>query len=93
MVLPFLIRRIGRQHAHYLTCTTQPIGAQRAEQWGLVDEATPICEHEARAVRANREMFLKSDNLRRISDFTTLGLMPWEREFAGVRAGLGRTVS
>ena len=127
MVLPFLIRRIGRQHAHYLTCTTQPIGAQRAEQWGLVDEATPntrralsrclsrltrvpneaiktykdylngvtgpICEHEARAVRANREMFLNSDNLRRISDFTTLGLMPWEREFAGVRAGLGRTVS
>lgn len=124
MVLPFLIRRIGRQHAHYLTCITQPIGAQQAEQWGLVDEATsdtrralsrclsrltrvpieaiqtykdylnevtgPICAHEARAVRANREMFLEPSNLRRISDFTTLGLMPWERELAGARAGLGR---
>jgi len=36
-VLPFLIRRIGFQKAHYLTLMTQPISAQQAEIWGLVD--------------------------------------------------------
>ncbi len=41
-VLPFLIRRIGFQKAHYLTLMTQPISAQQAHSWGLVDayEAT-----------------------------------------------------
>lgn len=37
MVLPFLIRRIGFQRAHYLTLMTQPISAERAYEWGLVD--------------------------------------------------------
>jgi polyketide biosynthesis enoyl-CoA hydratase PksH len=36
-VLPFLIRRIGYQRAHYLTLMTQPIVAKRACEWGLVD--------------------------------------------------------
>jgi polyketide biosynthesis enoyl-CoA hydratase PksH len=36
-VLPFLIRRIGLQKAHYLTLTTQPISAADALRWGLVD--------------------------------------------------------
>ena len=36
-VLPFLIRRVGEQHAHYLTLTTQPITALQALQWGLAD--------------------------------------------------------
>lgn len=36
-VLPFLIRRVGFQKAHYLTLTTQPVSAQQACQWGLVD--------------------------------------------------------
>lgn len=36
-VLPFLIRRIGVQRAHYLTVTTQPILAKEAREWGLVD--------------------------------------------------------
>jgi polyketide biosynthesis enoyl-CoA hydratase PksH len=36
-VLPFLVRRVGFQKAHYLTLTTQPISAQQAHAWGLVD--------------------------------------------------------
>ena len=37
-VLPFLVRRVGFQHAHYLTLTTQAIDARQASLWGLVDE-------------------------------------------------------
>ncbi|KTT63896.1 polyketide biosynthesis enoyl-CoA hydratase [Pseudomonas oryzihabitans] len=37
-VLPFLVRRVGFQRAHYLTLSTQPIGARQAMDWGLVDE-------------------------------------------------------
>ncbi len=36
-VLPFLIRRIGFQKAHYLTLTTTPIPVRRAHEWGLID--------------------------------------------------------
>lgn len=36
-VLPFLIRRVGFQKAHYLTLMTQPIPARTALDWGLVD--------------------------------------------------------
>ncbi|AJQ95092.1 enoyl-CoA hydratase/isomerase [Gynuella sunshinyii] len=36
-VLPFLIRRMGPQKAHYMTMMTQPVSAQRALEWGLVD--------------------------------------------------------
>lgn len=36
-VLPFLFRRVGFQKAHYLTLMTQPISAQQAQAWGLVD--------------------------------------------------------
>jgi polyketide biosynthesis enoyl-CoA hydratase PksH len=37
-VLPFLIRRVGYQKAHYLTLMTRPISASQAFVWGLVDE-------------------------------------------------------
>ena len=37
MVLPFLIRRVGIQKAHYLTLMTKPIPVQQAFSWGLVD--------------------------------------------------------
>jgi polyketide biosynthesis enoyl-CoA hydratase PksH len=43
-VLPFLIRRIGFQKAHYLTLMTQPISARQACEWGLVDAYEPISE-------------------------------------------------
>jgi polyketide biosynthesis enoyl-CoA hydratase PksH len=40
-VLPFLIRRIGFQKAHYLTLMTQPVSAKQAFEWGLVDAVEP----------------------------------------------------
>lgn len=36
-VLPFLVRRVGFQKAHYLTLMTQPISGKQAWEWGLVD--------------------------------------------------------
>jgi polyketide biosynthesis enoyl-CoA hydratase PksH len=43
-VLPFLIRRIGFQRAHYLTLMTQPIAVKQASEWGLVDAFEPQSE-------------------------------------------------
>lgn len=43
-VLPFLIRRIGFQRAHYFTLMTQPISAKQACEWGLVDAFEPLSE-------------------------------------------------
>lgn len=43
-VLPFLIRRVGFQKAHYLTLMTQPILAKQACEWGLVDAFEPASE-------------------------------------------------
>ncbi|MBO0798461.1 MAG: enoyl-CoA hydratase/isomerase [Blastocatellia bacterium] len=43
-VLPFLIRRIGFQKAHYLTLMTHPISAKQACEWGLVDAYEPLSE-------------------------------------------------
>ena len=43
-VLPFLIRRIGFQKAHYLTLMTQPVSAKQACEWGLVDAYEPSSE-------------------------------------------------
>ena len=36
-VMPFLIRRVGFQRAHYMTLTTQPVNVSQAASWGLVD--------------------------------------------------------
>lgn len=36
-VLPFLVRRVGFQKAHYLTLTTNSIPVTQAHAWGLVD--------------------------------------------------------
>jgi polyketide biosynthesis enoyl-CoA hydratase PksH len=57
-VLPFLIRRIGFQKAHYLTLNTTPITAKQALEWGLVD-----------AVEANSDVLLRRhlQRLRRLS--------------------------
>jgi polyketide biosynthesis enoyl-CoA hydratase PksH len=40
-VLPFLVRKIGWQKAHYLTLSTQPIDVAQALSWGLVDAQEP----------------------------------------------------
>ncbi|WP_139492058.1 enoyl-CoA hydratase/isomerase [Brevibacillus dissolubilis] len=57
-VLPFLVRRIGHQNAHYLTLMTQPITVQQAHTWRLVD-----------AYEANSEVLLRKHlvRLRRLS--------------------------
>jgi len=44
LVLPFLVRRVGFQKAHYLTLMTQPISAKQAFEWGLVDAFEPQSE-------------------------------------------------
>jgi polyketide biosynthesis enoyl-CoA hydratase PksH len=36
-VLPFLVRRVGFQRAHYMTLTAQPLPVQQAHAWQLVD--------------------------------------------------------
>jgi enoyl-CoA hydratase/carnithine racemase len=41
VVMPFLVRRIGVQRAHYLAGTTQTVDAARAAEWGLADAAGP----------------------------------------------------
>lgn len=43
-VLPFLIRRMGFAKANYMTIMTQPINAQQALEWGLVD----ACEENSK---------------------------------------------
>jgi polyketide biosynthesis enoyl-CoA hydratase PksH len=43
-VLPFLIRRVGFQKAHYLTLMTQPISVKQACEIGLVDAWEPASE-------------------------------------------------
>jgi polyketide biosynthesis enoyl-CoA hydratase PksH len=37
-VMPFLVRRMGFAKANYMTLTTEPVSAQNAREWGLVDE-------------------------------------------------------
>ena len=36
-VLPFLIRRLGFQKAHYMSLMTWPVPVRQAQDWGLVD--------------------------------------------------------
>jgi polyketide biosynthesis enoyl-CoA hydratase PksH len=57
-VLPFLIRRIGFSKANYMTLMTQPVSAQQALDWGLVDA------HEENSDNLLRKHLLR---LRRLS--------------------------
>lgn len=43
-VLPFLIRKIGFQKAHYLTLMTHPVSVEQAHAWGLVDDYVDMSE-------------------------------------------------
>lgn len=52
-VLPFLIRRIGRPKANYMSLITKPISVQQASDWGLVD-----------AFEANADSLLRKHLLR-----------------------------
>ncbi|AND15933.1 enoyl-CoA hydratase/isomerase [Rathayibacter tritici] len=44
VVLPFLVRRVGRQRASYLALTATSVTAPRAAEWGLVDDVTTDAE-------------------------------------------------
>jgi len=54
-VLPFLVRRIGFQRAHYMTVSAQPIGVSPAASWGLVDvyeeDSEPLLRKQLLRVR------------------------------------------
>ena len=54
-VLPFLVRRIGFQKAHYLTLMTQPLAALQAREWGLVD----ACDADSEALLRRHLVRLK----------------------------------
>lgn len=54
-VLPFLMRRIGFQKAHYLTLNAQAITARSALDWGLVD----ACEAQGEPLLRRHVMRLR----------------------------------
>jgi polyketide biosynthesis enoyl-CoA hydratase PksH len=45
-VLPFLVRRLGFQKAHYMTLMTWPVPVKQALAWGLVD----ACEEQSESL-------------------------------------------
>lgn len=66
-VLPFLIRRMGFAKANYMTLMTQPISAQQAHDWGLVD----ACED-------NSENLLRK-HLLRVKRLSKKGIVRYKR--------------
>lgn len=74
-VLPFLIRRVGFQKAHYMTLMTQPVSAEQAQQWGLVDACAPnsadlLRRHLLRLRRLSREAITRyKQYVNRLDDF------------------------
>ncbi|MGS0763571.1 enoyl-CoA hydratase/isomerase [Syntrophomonas curvata] len=66
-VLPFLIRRIGFQKAHYLTLITQPISVKQAYDWGLVDAYD------------DRSEFLLRKHLLRLRNLSKTAIMRYKR--------------
>lgn len=66
-VLPFLARRTGVVKANYMTAMTQPVSAQQAQNWGLVDElegnsANLLRRHLLRLRRLNKKAVLRYKN-------------------------------
>ena len=66
-VLPFLIRRIGFQKAHYMSLMTQPVPVQQAQAWGLVD-----------AYDAQSESLLRK-HLLRLKHLPKIGIVKYKR--------------
>lgn len=71
-VLPFLIRRMGFQKAHYLTLMTQPIPVQQAHSWGLVD-----------AYDVQSEALLRK-HLLRLRHLSKMGILRYKRYLSGL---------
>ncbi len=66
-VLPFLIRRMGFSKSHYMTLMTQPVSANQAQIWGLVD----ACEE-------NSESLLRK-HLLRLRRLSKTGVLRYKR--------------
>ncbi len=75
-VLPFLIRRIGFQKAHYLTLMTSPISVEQAHSWGLVD-----------AFDADGASLLRK-HLLRLRRLSKKGIIRYKRYMAGLNDSL-----
>jgi 3-carboxymethyl-3-hydroxy-acyl-[acp] dehydratase len=81
-VLPFLIRRVGFQRAHYLTLMTQPVGAEQAREWGLVDACETdskdlLRRHLLRLRRLSREAIVRyKQYVHRLDDFLVRSRAP-----------------
>ena len=75
-VLPFLIRRIGFQKAHYLTLMTKPVSVQQAHAWGLVD-----------AYEAQSESLLRK-HLLRLRRLSKTGIRRYKRYMNGLHDSL-----
>ncbi|MGP3972005.1 enoyl-CoA hydratase/isomerase [Streptomyces sp. 6N223] len=67
MVMPFLVRRIGYQRAHYMTLMTRAITAEQAAHWGLADAC------------AERSGALVSQHLSRLSKLPKDGIARYKR--------------
>jgi polyketide biosynthesis enoyl-CoA hydratase PksH len=80
-VLPFLIRRVGFQKAHYMTLMTQPITVQRAHTWGLVDE------YEEASTSLLRKHLL------RLRHLSKKGISRYKRYMNELGAGQGQALS
>lgn len=78
-VMPFLIRRIGFQKAHYLTLMTQPVLVQQAHAWGLVD-----------AYEAQSESLLRK-HLLRLKRLTKPGISRYKRYMAELNNSLSQS--
>lgn len=81
-VLPFLIQRIGLQKAHYMTLMTQPIAAEQARQWGLVDACESnsqdlLRRHLLRLRRLSRDAIVRyKEYMNRLDDFLVRSRAP-----------------
>ncbi|MCS1407970.1 MAG: putative polyketide biosynthesis enoyl-CoA hydratase PksH [Verrucomicrobia subdivision 3 bacterium] len=73
-VLPFLVRRVGFQKAHYLTLMTQSIDGLQAQAWGLADVCGP------------RSADLLRRHLLRLRRLSPLGVSRYKR-YAGALGG------
>lgn len=71
-VLPFLIRRVGFQKAHYLTLTTAPIPVRQAHEWGLIDAYEPASDSLVRK------------HLLRLRRLSKTGIMRYKRYMNGL---------
>jgi len=80
-VLPFLIRRVGFQRAHYLTLTTQPISSAQALAWGLVDASAAQSEPLLRR-HLTRLRVLSKKAIRRYKQYSSRLRPVGEREMA-----------